>query len=217
MNAFRANIFVRLGVALGGMALVSGCVTTAAGQRIPSRGVASDSNLEANEGIVYGAVLNSYLDYSSGNAVDLAKAPEIAYRLTTEIGPPTLLGATFSPFSTVLSPERGILGDNRQRRVLFAKRFTAGENSMNRIDFSYQQGQAAAPLFVRFNVAPGKATYIGSLQLSFRGGKGLFGEHRVRDFLVAVVDEYAEVTRMYRESNPKNTSETRSELMRVER
>ena len=66
-------------------------------------------------------------------------------------------------------------------------------------------------------MVPGKATYIGSLQLTFRGAKDLFGTEKVRDFRIAVVDEYDEVTRMYKEHNPSNTSDIQKELMRVEK
>lgn len=211
MNTFRSTLGVELLRAIGAVALVSGCAAT---PPIDLR-IASDSGMQANEGIIYGVVNFAYLD-SSGRVVDLAKAPKINYGITTVLGPPTIGGATFAPFTS--SPGRNIWGSSGQPRQLFVKRLSAGENSMNRIDFNFSQGQGAAPLFVRFNVVPGKATYIGSLQLTFRGSKDLFGVERVGGgFRVAVVDEYDEVTRMYREHNPGNTSEIQKQLMRLEK
>jgi hypothetical protein len=211
MDAFRYKLVIGLLGTIGVVAITIGCAAVPS-QPIDHR-VASDSGMQANEGIIYGVVSFRYLD-SSGREVDLAKAPRIDYGITTVLGPPTTGGATFAMVS---SAGRVIGGSSDQPRLLFVKRFPAGENSMNRIDFHYSQGQGAAPLFVLFNVVPGKATYIGSLQLSFRGSKDVFGAERVRDFRIAVVDEHDEVTRMYKEHNPSNTSEIQKELMRLER
>ena len=200
---FATTLSKRLLLLLVGSILIS----IAQAATAQDRDMVAKSSTGTNDGIIYGVLVNRYFDHSTGDAIDRAKAQKILYSIYSAEGEPTLM-------NRVVSGERIVVGDNAQPRMLFVKRQPAGTFYLSKISFASGAQTFTGFPNLQYEVAAGKATYIGSLQIDFFGARGLFGDVLSRRVRVSVIDEFDEVTKTYKESNPGDPFETQKDMAR---
>jgi hypothetical protein len=176
--------------------LVAGCAAV----KSPDQGIVPDAPLKEAEGIVFGILATSSYDSKGDKLAGVDIDYDIRFgssssRLTQQFELPNI--------------ERMFRGNTSTPR-LFARRLPAGDYYI----FELTRGRGKAFLDGRFTVAPNRATYIGSLEVEFRGAKGLFGEEMSASRIaVKVTNDLENALRQYKEKNPRLAYEITTNLM----
>ena len=181
-------------------ALVTACATAPPSEQ----GVVTSGPLKDGEGIVYGTVVTNFYN-SNGEKL----FPEDGWR-----GYVFYFGTSTNLVVKRMYPglSENIYVSTKPPETFFVRRLAAGEYSM----FRLSRGAGFVLTDIRFTVTPNKATYIGSLQIDFRGTRGLFGEERFGQKLAfKVIDDRDKVTKAFKERNPNLEHEVTTNLMKM--
>lgn len=188
----------------------------------PEGGVVDAETMEEDEGIVFGTIEGNYYN-SKGTRLTGKAVPEIKYDLF--YGEAENLGVkrTFSGFN------ESIAGNTTEPPTFFALRLPPGEYAFFKLHRAgggpgeknpslEARSSVNVPSDVRFTVAPKQATYVGSLQIEFRGTRGALGQERIGEKVAfKVADDTEKTVKTYKERNPSVSLPVATNLMQVKK
>ena len=187
--------------------LLAGCAAV----KPPEQGIVADAPQKQDEGIVFGILHASSYD-SKGDKHSMEAGPGISYSIRYG----TSSNFLAQRFSLPIGADQVLEGHTKFPEVFFAKRLPAGDYYVYELVRSTPSGSGRGHPDARFTVTPNKATYIGSLQVEFFGGRGLLGDERSAQRVeIRVRNELDKAIQQYKERNPRLPYEITTKLMTI--
>jgi len=194
------------------IALLGACATPPPpleDEMAPASSKGAPTSLGAREGVVFGFLAPVYTNFK-GEQVPGSSVKEISYELSYGTAENFGMKRAFSGFTNSID------GSTRQPATFFMLKLPVGEYSFFKLARPFPGTIGSIASDIRFGVAPGKATYIGTLQINFRAGRSIFGEDRPGELVsFKVLDDAEKATMTYKERNPNANFPLETKLMVV--